>query len=113
MQPPRLVPFALLVGAALVQLPLVYTLVGRGDAPILVALSVGLLSMGLAWSAGCSLEDRRKGTVRAIAAAGVLAPLVTFTPGFPISFAGWEQLLLVACSVLSAAGLGLLVRRWR
>lgn len=112
-RPSRLVPFALLVGAAIVQLPLVYTLVERRDAAPPVALGVGLLSMGLAWSAGCSLEDRRKGTVRAISLAGALAPWLAFVPSFPVDFAPWERLLLAACSLLSAAGLALLWRRWR
>lgn len=113
MRASRLVPFALLVGAAIVQLPLVYTLVARADVAPPVALAAGLLSMGLAWSAGCSLEDRRKGTVRSIALAGALAPWLAFAPGFPVAFAAWERALLGACSVLSAAGLVLLWRRWR
>lgn len=113
MQPAQLVPFLLLVGAAVVQLPLVYALVGRDDPPIPIVLSAGLLSMGLAWSAGCSLEDRRKGTVRGIAAAGALGPLLGFMPGFPVAFDAMEQVLLLACSGLSAAGLVLLLRRWR
>lgn len=108
-----LVPFALLVGAAVVQLPLVYTLVAREEVPPPVALAVGLLSMGLAWSAGCSLEDRRRGTVRSIAAAGALAPWLAFAPAFPVPLAAWERALLVACSILSTAGLVLLWRRWR
>jgi hypothetical protein len=109
----RLVPFVLLVGAALVQLPLVYTLVAREEVSPPVALAVGALSMGLAWSAGCSLEDRRRGTVRGIALAGALAPLLAFAPSFPVRLAAWELGLLLACSVLSAAGLVLLWRRWR
>lgn len=107
----RLVTFGLLVGASLVHLPLIHGLVAQDGRLAPVALSDGLLSMGLAWSAGCSLENRRRGTVRGIAMAGVGAPLVAMLPFFPVSFAPWEHALLILGSALSALGLYTLLRR--
>ena len=112
MRADRFLPFALLVAASVAFLPLVYALVARASAPPPIAMSAGFLSMGLAWSAGCSLADRRKGTVRLIALGGALLPLLALLPGFPVAFAGWERVVLVLCSVLCAAGLALLARRW-
>lgn len=103
--------FVLLVGASLAHLPLVYGLVGEDARLAPVALSDGLLAMGLAWSAGCSLEDRRRGTVRGITMLGIAGPVVALMPFFPIGFAPWEQALLILGGALSTLALYVLVRR--
>lgn len=99
------------MAAAVVQLPVVYGVVARGGAGAPLALALGLLSMGLAWSAGCSLEDRRRGTVRALAALGVLAPWLSFAPMLPVPFPAWERALMGLSSLLAALALIVLLRR--
>lgn len=72
----------LLVGAGVANLPLVYMVLERmPDAPPPLVLSVGLLSMGLSWAGGCAIQERRPGSVVAIAALGVAEALVPLVPG--------------------------------
>lgn len=103
--------FGLLVGAATLYLPVVYGIVARGGNGAPIALGFGLLSMGLAWGAGCSLEDRRRGTVRGLATVGALAPWITFAPLPSVSFPPLERGLMVLASLLAAAALVVLLRR--
>ncbi|GEM_PF-4482027 len=110
----KLVPFALLSGAAVANLPVVYTLV-RPDLDAtarLFALFLGLLSMGLAWAAGASLEDRRRRSVAIVGALGVLSPLLAVAPVARDTLGGGLAWLLVGAA-LSLAALGMLAARWR
>lgn len=98
-------PFLLLLAACLALLPIVHPLVAeaRVDPPVVIGL--GLLSMGLAWAGGCSLQARRRRTVYAIAVAGVALPLLAWTPMLAPAFEGWPRALALTGSVLSALGL--------
>jgi hypothetical protein len=110
----RLLPFVLLTGAAAATLPVVYALV-RPDLAVaarLVALFLGLLAMGLAWAAGASLEDRRRGSVAAVCALGVVAPALAAVPVARDLVAGGMAWLL-AGAALALVALALLGRRWR
>jgi hypothetical protein len=111
----KLVPFALLTGASVVTLPVLYALVrpDLDDIARPTALGLGALSMGLAWAAGVSLEDRRKGSVVLLCALAVLSPLVGVAPPV-LSLVGASGIaLLSACAALSLVGLVLLQARWR
>lgn len=106
----RRATFAVLVAASLLHLPIVHRLVGHDQAPPPAAITVGLLSMGLAWSAGCSLENRRRGTVRGIAAAGLAVPLLVFLLGDALGLTFREHLYAAASGAFCAIGLALLFR---
>jgi hypothetical protein len=110
----KLVPFALLSGAAVVNLPVVHSLAqpGLDFGARLVALFLGGLAMGLAWAAGASLEDRRRGSVAAVCALGVLSPLMAAAP-VARALVGPTLPWLVACAALALAGLVALRLRWR
>ena len=105
----RRATFIVLVVASSLLFPLVYRLIALGEAPP-YALSYGLLSMGLAWSGGCALENRRRGTVRALTAAGLAAPLVTLVPALSVGLGGLERALLAGVGLLCAVAMGLLLR---
>lgn len=106
----RRATFGVLVAASLLHLPLVYRLIARDDTPPAAAISIGLLSMGLAWSAGCSLENRRRGTIRGIAGAGLAAPLLVLVwgPSFALGFQ--DQLCAAGSGAACAIALALLFR---
>lgn len=91
----------LLVTAALLHLPIVYLLVRDATQLPVLTLAVGLLAMGLAWSGGVTLEGRRAGTVRALAALGVAEGALAFTPPIVASLgnARWLFLGILALSL--------------
>lgn len=101
--PRRRLATVLLVTAALVHLPLVYLFVAMPTMPT-VTLAVGLVAIGLAWCSGVSLEGRRAGTVRAIAAVGVAEGALAFVP--PVAEPlGNARYLFVAIAALCAGSL--------
>lgn len=102
--------FLLLVVACVLLLPVIYHVVSRDKAGAPLALSLGLLAMGLAWSGGCALENRRRGTVRGIAALGVALPLLALLPAFPEPFAAAERAFLAGAAGASALAVALLLR---
>lgn len=97
----------LLVAASLLHLPLVYLLIAHTELTPPFALTVGLLAMGLAWSGGCSLEGRRRGTVRALAAAGVLEGALVVVPQIADALgpSKWLFVAIGACSALALLAL--------
>lgn len=100
---------AFLVAAATLHLPAVYLLVAHTTLSPPFALSVGILSMGLAWAGGVSLEGRRRGTARAFAALGVAEGALAIVPqmGEALGNARW---FFLGVSALSALALLVLVR---
>lgn len=101
--------FLLLVIACVLLLPVIYHVVRRAEIGAPLALTLGMLSMGLAWSGGCALENRRRGTVRAIALAGLAMPLAALVPGFPESFGAMERAVLLGAAATCAGALALLL----
>lgn len=97
----------LLLAASVLLLPFLYDLV-RIDAGVAPVLLVSLLSMGLGWSAGFFLENRRLGLARTLAACGVAAAAAALLPF--VSEMG-TRLLPVACGALSGLALALLSKR--
>jgi len=91
----------LLVLASLLHLPIVYLLVALNEAMPTVTLFVGLLSIGLAWCGGVSLEGRRPGTVRVVAAFGVAEGALAFAPSLA-SALGDARWLFVAIAILAS-----------
>ena len=76
-----------------------YLLIKTDALPPVGALGVGLLSMALAWAAGTSLEGRRRGTSKLVAAVGVAEVILIAILG---SLGAWRYLLL-ATAILSGA----------
>ncbi|HUR69013.1 MAG TPA: hypothetical protein VM370_07175 [Candidatus Thermoplasmatota archaeon] len=102
--PKRPLATLLLVGAALLHLPLVYWLVANVALQPPFAITVGLIAMGLAWSGGVSLEGRRAGTVRFIAAFGVAEGALAFVPVLAAALDG-ARWLFVAIALASLAAI--------
>lgn len=94
---------ALMVAAALAHLPLVYLLVADATLGPPIAVGVGLLAMGLAWSGGVSLEGRRRGTARAMAFAGILEGSLAFVPAVADAADGARWLFLVNALLCAGA----------
>lgn len=95
--PKRPLATVLLVAAALAHLPLVYLLVGDSARSPALVIAIGLLSMGLAWSGGVSLEGRRQGTVRAISMLAIAEGAIVFAPlDPPLGSARWLFLVVAA-----------------
>ena len=99
----------LLVAASLAHLPLVYALVRDVQLVPVFTLAVGLTAMGLAWSGGVSLEGRRRGTARAIAAIAVAEGSLAVVPVVADAI-GPARWLFVLSALLAGAGLAVLVR---
>lgn len=110
--PRRSEPLAaiLLVAAVILHLPLVYLLVAADTLAPAFALAVGLLAMGLAWSAGKALEGRRRGTSLVLAALGTAEFLLGFLPGGLEAELGAWRFLLVGTSAMCAGAWALLRR---
>lgn len=110
----RLLPFGLLALASVASLPAIHGLVDPSLDFVarLYALYFGLIAMALAWAAGASLEDRRKGSVALLAALGALNPLLALVPPTR-DVLGKGLWWMVAGSALSLAALALLAMRWR
>lgn len=102
--------FALLVVAGVAHLPVVHALVARDEQAPPLVLGMGLLSMGLAWSAGCALQRRRRRTVLGIGALAVLEPALLLAPAMREPLAPHLGLLALA-SACALAGLALSWRR--
>lgn len=107
---PEPVAALLLVLAALAHLPLAYVLVKDESVGPFVALGVGLLAMALAWSAGKSLEGRRRGTTLSFAAVGAAEFLLGFLPGGLEPTLGALRYLLLLASACCVVAWALLRR---
>lgn len=101
---------ALLVLAACALMPIIWSTLAKGESEPAVALSVGLLAAGLCWAGGCALEGRRRGTVLAIAALGVVVGLLALAPRVASELGGAPAGWGVACAASSAVALALLAR---
>lgn len=91
---------ATLVVASLANLPVVYNLVADGATDRWIVLTIGFLSMGLAWAAGFHAEGKRRNLVLGIAVIGLLEAPAAFLP----TLADARAWLLVA-GVASLVGL--------
>lgn len=100
----------LLVLAVVLHLPLLYVLVATEGLAPPFSLGIGLLAMALAWSAGTSLEGRRRGTALAFSAVGTAEFLLGFLPGGLEEPLGPWRYLLVVTSALCAGAWALLRR---
>jgi len=114
----KLAPFALLTGASVATLPVLYGMAQRlQESPIMavtfVALGLGLLAMGLAWAAGASLEDRRRGSVRFVGVMALAPFVVAGFPGARVAFVATDYAWLGASALLSIVALVMLSQRWR
>lgn len=96
----------LLVLASLLHLPIVYLLVAGGVSFPSVTLLVGLLSIGLAWCGGVSLEGRRPGTVRTIAGVGLAEGILAFVPAVA-AILGGARWIFLGIALLSGLALWL------
>lgn len=101
----RLVTAALLLGAALSNLPVVYVLIKTDHASPPIALTFGFLSMGLGWAAGFLIENKRRWFVVLASAVGVLELGALFLPDARDSSA-----FIIAAAAFAAAALLLLLR---
>ena len=108
--PPRPLATLLLVLASLAHLPVVYGIVRDGTLAPPIGLLIGLLSMGLAWASGVSLEGRRIGTARALAALGVAEGALALVPAIGAALDGARWLLVVIAALCGGAYLVLRVR---
>ena len=99
----------LLFAGSFVHLPLVYALLRDLEIQPPLALAVGLIAMGLAWSGGVSLEGRRRGTAQLIAAFALAQTALAFVPvvADAIGSARW---LFVAIGALALCALVALSR---
>jgi hypothetical protein len=95
---------ALLLTAALLHLPLVYLLIGRPEVTPVLSILVGLLSMGLAWGSGVSLEGRRSGTVLILSSFGVAEGALMFLPEITEAL-GNARWIFAGIALLSAVSL--------
>lgn len=91
---------ALLVAACVADLPLVYLLI-RAEAPAMLVLAGGLLSIGLAWSGGFILEGKRLRLARGVATLGAASGAAAFAE--PVREVGGAPFVL-AGAFLAAAG---------
>lgn len=109
----RFLTMGLLVGAGVANLPLVYAMLAVPDLHAAIGIATGLLSMGLAWAGGAALEGRRHGSVRVIAALGVLEVAIPLVPAaretLGVSAIAWP--LLAAVLSLNAIGMTMRARR--
>lgn len=107
--PHRPLATLLLVGAALVHLPIVHALVRAGELAPPFTVAVGLVAMGLAWSGGVSLEGRRNGTALAIAAIALVESALAVVP--PVAAAlGPSRWIFLASGAFAAGALAALLR---
>ena len=74
-----------------------------------LALGIGLVGMGLAWCAGCALEQRRRGSVRVVAVLGIVEGGLAFWPALHLNTG--EKALLTAAAGLSLIALVRLMKK--
>lgn len=108
-----LVTYSLIISGSILDIPVVYQQVRDDESLHALPLALGLISMGLAWAAGCSLENRRKGTVAALLALGIVQPLLVVIPLPGVILTPTSELLLVVSAASAGLGAVLLARRWR
>ena len=100
----------LLVAASIAMLPLVHAIVAAASSPGPAIFAAGLLSMALAWAGGCAIEQRRHGSVLAIAAVGVAQALVPLVPQARDLVGSAALMWPVVAAALSAVALALAVK---
>lgn len=105
----RLIAATPLLGAALVNMPVVYQLVLWGRASPLIAMLCGFLAMGLAWGAGFVIEGRKRWFALFVAGLGLLEGVASLAPIEPV-LGGGVRVYLAVAGVLSLLALVLVGR---